>query len=137
LVIVVTFIRDGQTLARLGVAYGQRVLTEGDCSWIDYGFSPVSTRLQRAVSFQEDAEEWARSLPEAYAGTPLQAQVIEDTGMNEILAVAANGVNADAPAMQDGTISHNLKISPLRQPRLMLLLAVLAVAALFLLLTRL
>lgn len=75
--IVVTFIRDGQTLARLGVAYGQRVLTEGDCSWIDYGFSPVSTRLQRAVSFQEDAEEWARSLPNAYTGTGLFVEVRE------------------------------------------------------------
>lgn len=135
--VTVSFVSDGKELLRLSVTYGEPTRLLGDDSWLDYDFSVPSSRLGRPITFFEDAEEWARSLPEAYAGTPLQAQVIEDTGMNEILVVAANGVNADAPAMQDGTISHNLKISPWRQPRLMLLLAVLAVAALFLLLTRL
>jgi hypothetical protein len=76
-VVVVTFIRDGQMLARLGVAYGQPVQSEGDCSWIDYTFAPRSARLQRPVSFQEDAEEWARSLPGAYVGSGLVVEAAE------------------------------------------------------------
>jgi hypothetical protein len=52
----------------------------GNASWIDFAFKPVSANLGRLVSFQDDAEEWARSLPSAYENSPLEVTVLKDTG---------------------------------------------------------
>jgi hypothetical protein len=44
---------------------------QGDGSWLDFAFQPHSDRLGRPVSFYDDAEEWARSLPDAYTTSGL------------------------------------------------------------------
>ena len=48
----------------------------GDGSWLDFDFCPYSLTLGGPVSFKEDAEEWARSLPGAYANTEMKATII-------------------------------------------------------------
>ena len=78
--VTVFFTRDGARLLELSVQYGQQVKAVGDASWLDYGFRPYSNHLGRPVSFNEDPEEWARSLPFAYAGAPgMDVTVTADT----------------------------------------------------------
>jgi hypothetical protein len=75
----IVFNHAGRDVLRLTVTYGQPVVILGDASWLDWNYQPNSVRLGRPVSFQEDAEEWARSLPHAYAGSAMTVRVVSDT----------------------------------------------------------
>lgn len=125
--VIVSFVTEGQEILRLSVAYGERAKLLGDGSWLDFDFSVPSPRLGHPITYSEDAEEWARSLPEAYAGSAMQAQVVEDTAMEAVLVAAASGARVRAPALQHGTITHNLQISAWRQPRLLALAGLLVI----------
>ena len=78
--VVVSFSRpDGSEIAEITVVAGQPVSSTGDISWLDWNFQPRSLALGRPVSFQEDPEEWARSLPSAYARTSIEVRVVSDS----------------------------------------------------------
>ena len=68
----VTFTHKDYVLLVISVSERGLEENEGDFSWLDIEhFSPLSRRLGRRISFHEDPEEWARSLPTAYASSPL------------------------------------------------------------------
>jgi hypothetical protein len=124
--VIVSFVDNGKELLRISVSYGQPVELMGDHSWLDYDFKVPSQRLGYPVSFHDDPEEWARSLPEAYADTALQAQVVKDTALEGAIdAARARAVHTGKPALQEGTTMHNLKVALWRQPRMLALAAVL------------
>ena len=76
---------------RLIVTYGSPVQIEGDDSWFDFSYRPHSEAYGRPISWEEDAEEWARSLPSAYADSPLRVE-IDDTS-SQGLGTTALGVS--------------------------------------------
>ena len=87
-----------QELLRMDVAYGTAPVMTGDGSWLSASFTPFSERLGRAVSYREDAEEWARSLPAAYAGSGMLCEVThDDRAHSRIFAPAADPAPAIAP----------------------------------------
>jgi len=70
----VTFTQCSNASVLLVISVSERGIekNEGDFSWLDIDhFSPLSSSLGRRVSFHENPEEWARSLPTAYASSPL------------------------------------------------------------------
>lgn len=78
--VVVAFARpDGTEIARITVVAGQPVSSTGDVGWLDWNFMPQSVALGRRVSFHEDAEEWARSLPAAYAASSVKVTLVSDS----------------------------------------------------------
>lgn len=66
-------------IGTLSASTGVPPTANGDMNWIDYDFKPVSSRLGRPVSLQEDTEEWLRSLVEAYKDSEIRAVVTSDT----------------------------------------------------------
>jgi hypothetical protein len=94
-VVTVSFNYNNQEIARLSVAYGLPVESHGDLSWLDFEnfketFRPFSPTLGHAISWEEDCEEWTRSLASAYADTSLQARVLTDTARGIPFAVAVS-----------------------------------------------
>lgn len=63
-------------LLRLTAKRGLPPLAEGDASWVNLRYRPHSARLGRTVGFNEDPEEWLRSLAESYEGTGLKAIIL-------------------------------------------------------------
>jgi hypothetical protein len=69
----VEFAKGRDHLLTLLVDAKGRVRADGDASWLRIeSFQPHSERLGRPVSFHEEPEEWALSLPGAYAGSGLE-----------------------------------------------------------------
>jgi hypothetical protein len=91
ILLIVTQAQTGTELVRLKIAYGQPTETEGDDQWIDYSYRPFSPRWGRAVSWQENNEEWARALAAAYAGNPdthIEAHEVDQGSVYEQLGMA-------------------------------------------------
>jgi len=79
-VVHLIFTTNGQQILEMTLHQGEQAKMDGDASWLDFGYEPYSDRLGRQVSFEEDPEEWGRSLAVAYAGTPTSVEVVKDTG---------------------------------------------------------
>jgi hypothetical protein len=77
--VIVAFGYRGVEIFRLAVTYGEPVNAAGDGSWLDRNFRPYSDRLNRSISWEEDCEEWTRSLVYAYRRSRLQAAVLFDS----------------------------------------------------------
>lgn len=67
-----------QTIARLRVDGDDYTLT-GDPRAIDLEHPVLDRRTRRALHFDEDREQWARSLPTTYRGPERLAVVVADS----------------------------------------------------------
>ena len=75
--VCVSFRKEGQEFAQIVVSYGEQTQTYGDCSWLDFAFMPMSLRYHKPIKFVDDAEEWARSLVNAYIDSGIEVIVTE------------------------------------------------------------
>jgi len=55
---------------------------KGKRDWLDFSLLPYSPRLKRTVTWEEDCEEWTRSLVSAYKGTVIGASLLHDDAQN-------------------------------------------------------
>jgi hypothetical protein len=101
----VEFSSGGEKILTVRASQGHSPQFEGDSSWFDENFTPYSERLACPIHWQEDAEEWARSLPQAYAETPTQAQVTRDDSPPDhpVQAPAAAPPNVEEDVEDDET----------------------------------
>jgi uncharacterized RDD family membrane protein YckC len=112
--VTVSFARGGQEFARIVLDNGQCVQSFGDVTWLDLSFAPYSERFGRPVRFTDDAEEWARSLPDAYAMeikvTLTQTPPVTTAVPVDHLSLKAPGApatNQAAPAQQAGARTYS------------------------------
>jgi hypothetical protein len=75
---------EDHDLLVLSVAHGQPVRALGNSAWLDFRFTPFSSELDGPVSFADDCEAWARSLPDAYAGTGLRVYLCGDPDLRRL-----------------------------------------------------
>jgi hypothetical protein len=92
--------RDSSTvrwepLVALRVENGQEPEIEGDRSLFDFEMPVVSLRSGETIRFDENPEEWARSLVLAYRGGDLVAAITHDddpVSEEELARAAGHGV---------------------------------------------
>lgn len=67
------------SVVRLTVANGELRVEGDEPELVDRRQRVVSLRTGKAITFADDPEEWARSLPGSFRAPYLWAEVIEDT----------------------------------------------------------
>jgi hypothetical protein len=69
---------DGEVVATLEVAPAGIEKINDPADVVDFDAVTIGVHTGRRVSFDDDAEEWARSLPRVYRNAYLRAVVIDD-----------------------------------------------------------
>jgi hypothetical protein len=69
---------EWETIAVLHVD-GQRVDVSGDADRLDRSLPVISLTTGRRLRFEDDREDWARSLPTLYHAPDFMAVVVEDS----------------------------------------------------------
>lgn len=75
-----------ETIARLH-ADGQQVEMEGDIDRFDLELPVVSLTAGTQIRYEDDPEEWARSLPTVYHAPDFEAVVVADTAPPKTVVV--------------------------------------------------
>jgi hypothetical protein len=68
-----------EPLVRLRVEARSVDIVSGDRGVVDFTMPVVSLRTHDQVSFEDDPEEWARSLPTAFRTGDVMVRILDDT----------------------------------------------------------
>lgn len=85
---------EWETIASLHVD-GSHVHVEGDVDKLDRSLPVISLTSGHRLQYEDDPEEWARSLPTLYHAPDFMAVVVEDSDPPETLAVEREDVHVD------------------------------------------
>jgi len=69
---------EGEVVATMAVAASGLEKIEDPQSVVDFTVNVIGVHTGKAVAFDDDSEEWARSLPRAYRNPYLFAVVVDD-----------------------------------------------------------
>lgn len=111
------FRHQGQQILELTLERGSEPQMNGDGSWLDFSFAPHSQTLGRPVTYEEDPEEWGRSLAAAYEGTPTEVELVADEGAKP--QPAHEPAQQDADSASQSTTAYDAEDELERRERIM------------------
>lgn len=82
---------EWETVAVLHVD-GERVEIDGDGAKIDRSLPALSLTTGKQIRFDEDPEEWARSLPTVFHAPDFEAVVVQDTAPPKVMILERQSV---------------------------------------------
>lgn len=80
---------------------GETVEVKGDEARIDRSLPALSLSTGKQIRFEDDPEEWARSLPTVFHAPDFEAVVVEDTAPSKTMILERQSV-----AVEDSAAPH-------------------------------